>query len=67
MTQSHLHIANTASVRSMQTADVVPENPTAKLTLQLGDIHLYLWTCPKLRVANRPSNRSHLRLVYARA
>ena len=67
MTQSHLHIANTASVRSMQTADVVPENPTAKLTLQLGDIHLYLWTCPKPRVANRPSNRSHLRLVYARA
>ena len=67
MTQSHLQIANTTSVRTFQTADVVHENPTAKLTLQLGDIHLYLWTCPKPHVANRPSNRSHLRLVYARA
>ena len=67
MRQSHLHIANTASIPALQAIDDVVEKPSAKLTLQLGDIQLYLWLGPKPRGANRPSNRNHLRLVYAQA
>lgn len=67
MRQSHLQITNTASIPALQAIDVVVEKPSAKLTLQFGDIQLYLWLCPKPRVANRPSSRNHLRLVYAQA